>query len=345
MKTKKLFPVLLVVIGISIGFSVSYFGSFSSRSTVGTLAPKVLFTIDGSNFYESDFSEKMKLELYRLRNENYAREAYAIKTYALRVLLAKQNNIPLISAEPPALEKLLPLPKISDQDIDAFFQETSTEFPKDANKADIYNKIKMGLTFNKFTENLRENLQKNKRNKKLEFFMEQPKLPDIEFTQFGKFPLAGDYTSTSELTVITPFFCKTCLSTHNSIKNAVTKYPVKARIVFSYENKDSPDYVWSHAIYCLNQVSDSAFKEFYNRYNYNFTPNENPMVKLKNFLQDQVVDWTAVSICLDNNTEFNRTSQFNYLGITGVNSIFLDGKMIDFEDDVSDILNQKLTNK
>lgn len=189
----------------------------------------VLATVDGHAINVSDFEERLKPFVYRLRREIFESEMRALDLKINQILLEaeakKRNQTPEQIFKTEVADKAH---EPTDAEVTKFYEENKTRI-----KGDLASLRKDIADFLKDQQHNRlesEFAQRLRTGATVQIFLKEPELP-VQAISADDDPARGDASAPVTVVVFTDYQCPACAAMHPIIEEAVKPYGNRVRLV------------------------------------------------------------------------------------------------------------------
>ena len=223
-----------------------------------------LFTVDGMSIEEKDLPADIRNYVYKNNNDSYKKNEMVLKELALRIYLSKQQNKLKDPKKTPSIAELLKLPKATEKEAQAFFDQNKNRMPPNSNFGKMKGQIIQYLNGQKSMDASKIKMAELESKGLFTYLVKAPVAPKINI-EISNFPTMGNKNSKINIIEISDYLCGHCQHAHTAVKKILEKY--KDKISFTQINFSlrptglSGTYV--RGAYCASIKSDESFWKFH----------------------------------------------------------------------------------
>jgi protein-disulfide isomerase len=340
----------ILFLGLVIGGIGGYFinSPFSSRSggvdlgkNVGTCgndpSQAGLFMVDGTSYQMTQLPGEFQQDYFDLNNESHLKSKSLVQELAMRMALAKDKSD--LSKLPP-LTELLPMEKVSDKEIQDFFNQNKNRFPPQYKLEDLKENIVRHLQGQKVAAVFQTTWQELEKKGRVKLTIASP-IPPIANIDHSEFPLIGDKDHQNTLVEVSDYLCGHCQKIHPEVKEVIKKLGKEFKFVqmnYSLAPEGLSGVLNKTALcaYNLNpkkfwEFHDNAFVEFAHDHqadgDHDFSGGEAAIVKTAKFAAKFGYDEEAIKKCVNDpktETQFQKNQKMlSEAGVRGTPTFFL----------------------
>ncbi len=209
-------------------------GSETSSSGTTTNSPNnVIFKYQNTIFRKSDLPAAMREAIYKNDYETYSKNLKVYKEYALRLYLAKKQNMLKDPRNPPNIYELLKTPNISDRELKDFYKKNKNRMPHNVSFDKMKGQLQQYLKNQKVSVVFREKLAEMEGSGQFKSLVVPPQALKVVLDTTG-FPVTGNKDAKIKIIEISDYLCGHCQNAHPMVQKILKQY--KDKISFTQMN-------------------------------------------------------------------------------------------------------------
>jgi len=197
-----------------------------------------IFSLDKKVYGMKDLPLSVQQELLQTNQSSYDQNLRSIEQIALRLSIAKEQNIPVTGDQIPGFAELFKDSWVKDEDVKQFYEKNKKSFPPTASLETMGPSIKRHLELIQIQTLSRTKLKELKDSGKYLTLLAPPCGPKVDFDATNQPTIVSKNKTNANLTLLSDFSCPQCRGSYLELSSVFDQLSENANIVHIAYSQD-----------------------------------------------------------------------------------------------------------